>query len=122
MKRTGIRRRTAPKVRTNADGKPRERFEGLRLEDFRDWIRARPCLLHGPHCRYANHESDAAHVENKSRGAGDAGNLVPLCRGHHREQHGYGQRSFEREHGVRLKEIAGALWLEYEKQEGAPKL
>lgn len=100
----------------------RERFEGLRDEDFRAWIRHRPCLLHGEGCCYARDRegrfSDPAHVRTKATGAGDAGNIVPLCRRHHEEQHRYGIRSFESLHGIRLRDVAGTLWLAYEQERG----
>ena len=118
MKRTALRRKTPLKAKCNAEGKPRERFEGLRDEDYRDWIRGKPCAVASPRCVYENHQSDAAHVESKARGAGDAGNLVPLCRRDHDDQHVHGIRSFQREHGVNLRQIAGALWLEYERERG----
>lgn len=56
-------------------------------------------------------------------GSGDASNLVPLCNGHHREQHEFGIKSFERQHaeqlhGQKLRTIAGAYWLQYEEQNG----
>ena len=122
MKRTIPRRRTAPKLQRNADGQPRERFEHLRDDEYRDWIRQRPCAVAGPRCLYADHQSDAAHVESKARGAGDIGNLVPLCRRHHREQHDHGLPSFEAEHGVRLRSLAGELWLVYERSQGVSNL
>ena len=57
------------------------------------------------------------------RGAGDAGNLVPLCRRHHNESHTYGQKSFEREHAASLdnqplRVWAGGLWIGYEATKG----
>ena len=111
-----IRRRCRLKVRRNAEGKPRERFEGLRDEDFRAWIRERRCLLVGaPSARCAG-RVEAAHVESKARGAGDAGNLAPLCLRHHREQHDYGIQSFQREYGVNLRLCAGDYWLRFERE------
>ena len=124
MKRTALRR-TKPmrKCRLNKDGKPRERFEGLRDEDYRAWIHARPCLIASAHqCWSPERVPDAAHVESKARGAGDAGNLLSLCRRAHQELHSYGRRDFERTYKVSLAKVAGALWLEYERERGAPTL
>ena len=103
----------------NKAGQPRERFEALRDEDFREWVREQPCVIANKDCWYFRRDdgtkfSDAAHVESKARGTGDAANLVPLCRCHHREQHTFGQRSFEREHDLKLRQIAGEVWLKYE--------
>lgn len=119
MKHTALRRKKPlRKCRLNKDGKPRERFEGLRDEGFREFVRARPCVVASPSCAYADHQSDAAHVENKARGSGDAGNLVPLCRRHHQEQHLYGLKDFERAHKVKLRAVAGMTWLAYEQSQG----
>ena len=48
--------------------------------------------------------------------------MVPLCRRHHREQHDHGLRSFEAEHGVDLRSLAGELWLVYERSQGVANL
>lgn len=105
----------------------RERFAGLKLDDFRAWVRARKCILDGDGwltgCRYENHQSDPCHVETKARGAGDEANLVPMCRAHHQEQHDYGLRSFERFHAEQLghktlRVLAGETWLAYEAERG----
>jgi hypothetical protein len=123
VRRTRIRTHAVPKVKLNADGKPREAFEGLRIEDYREWIRACPCVVNDAmRCIYAEHQSDAAHVESKARGSGDAGNLVAMCRRHHREQHDYGMKDFQRTYGVNLRQLAGAFWLRYEESKGLPTL
>lgn len=125
MKRYRIRQGAAPKVKLNDAGQPRERFEGLRLEAYREWIRSLPCILvgrEGHTCWSPEKVSDACHVESKARGAGDAGNLYPGCRRAHQEEHNYGRKSFEAFWGVKLREIAGALWLKYEAEHGAPVL
>lgn len=125
MRRTKPRVRSTPKVRRNAQGAPRERFEGLRDEDYREWIRNLPCILtgrEGHQCWHPEKRSDAAHVESKACGSGDAGNLFPACRRAHQDQHDHGMKSFCREWGVNVREIAGALWLTYEQEKGAPVL
>lgn len=119
MKKSALRRKKPMKrCRLRADGKPRERFEGLRNEEFRVFVRARPCVVASPSCVYADHQSDAAHVDSKARGSGDAGNLVSLCRRHHQEQHLYGIKSFQRVHQVNFPQLAGALWLAFERERG----
>jgi hypothetical protein len=130
MRRTKLRTHTGLSVKKNAEGKPRERFEGLRLEEYREHIRHLPCILAGApghQCWHPEHRSDACHVITKARGAGDAGNLVPMCRRAHDDQHSYGIKSFEREYathlqGQRLGEIAGALWLQWERDHGVASL
>lgn len=109
------------KCRLNAQGKPRERFEGLRIDAYREWIREQPCLLAGRDghiCWSPEKVRDAAHVESKARGAGDAGNLVSLCRRAHQELHAFGTKSFQRTYGMHLRTVAGELWLEYERAKG----
>ena len=82
------------------------------------FVRGLPCLV----CRAR--PVDPAHV--RSRGAGGhawigdpdnpataRGNLVPLCRKHHREQHDTGLRSFETKHGLVLAAEAERIGEEF---------
>lgn len=121
MRRYKIRTKVEPKVRKNADGKLRERFESLRDEAKRAWIRQQPCAIAGPQCRYfrtaEGFVSDPEHVENKSRGLGDA-SLIPLCRKHHDERHTFGPKSFEREHKVKFALLVGEYQLKWEQAQG----
>lgn len=114
-----------PRSTLKASGE--ERFPGLKDDDYRTWIRALPCIVASASCRYVRDRegmhSDPAHVRTKATGAGDAGNLVPLCRGHHDEQHNYGPRSFAVVHrealdGKTLRECAAELWVRYEGERG----
>ena len=119
MKRHGIRPGQPPKAKLNAQGVPKERFESLRLEDFREWVRLQPCAVASKDCLYyrrmdGTRISDATHYDAKARGVGDEANLIPFCRVHHNEQHTFGPRSFEREHKVKLGMLAGATWEAYE--------
>jgi len=109
-------------MKKNAEGQPVERFEQLRLEAYREFVRDMPCLLHGAACRYEESRSDAAHVRGKATGAGDAGNLVPLCRAHHQELHQSGPRTFYTRTGLNLSGIAEQTWLAFEKSQGVPAL
>lgn len=121
MRRIRLRTHATLGVKRNAKGQPRERFEGLRDEAKREWIRQQPCAIAGPACRYertaAGYFSDAEHVENKSRGKGD-GSLIPLCRKHHIERHTFGPKSFEREHKVRFANLVGEYQLRWEQSQG----
>ena len=102
-----------------------ERFPGLVVEAYREWVRGLPCVLagrEGHRCWHPERRCDAAHVATKARGAGDVANLWPACRSAHDEQHRYGIKSFQVRWGLNLREIAGALWLRYEAEQGAPKL
>lgn len=118
-----IRPGKPPKVKLNHAGQPREAFESLRMEDLREFARLRPCLVASPSCWYVQRAdgtriSDAAHVSNKSRGTGDLGEIISLCRAHHTELHTFGQRSFERAHQIKLREAAGETWIAFETSQG----
>lgn len=125
MRRTRIRTNATPKVRLNKDGKPRERFEGLRDEAKREWIRHQPCAVANEGCQYERTTegffSDAEHVENKARGLGDD-SLIPLCRRHHRERHDFGPKDFQRTYKVNTTLLAGEYQLRWERENGAPVL
>lgn len=69
-------------------------------------VRAMPCLLLAAGgCKGA---VEAAHV--KSRGAGgDRRSLVPLCMGHHNEQHTQGAKTFAAKYEVDLSAAAARI-------------
>lgn len=78
--------------------------------------RADRCAVFG--CRRI---SDAAHVRSRGAGGGDEpGNLLPLCRNHHIEQHAHGWKRFLAaypnvtvdllDRGWRLAETSPGLW------------
>lgn len=99
----------------------RERFPRNVIEALRAYVRRLPCLVTDHECRG---QIEAAHVRTKATGAGDWGNLVPLCARHHTEQHYRGLRWFEHRYQVRLAPIARRTtvqWLkaypEYRKRE-----
>lgn len=125
MKQYRIRPGQAPKVKLNKAGLPRERFEGLRDEAKRAWVREQPCIVAGPACVYARtkdgFQSDAEHVDNKARGHGDV-SLVPMCRRHHQERHTFGPKSFEKAHKISFAQLAGEYQVRWEEASGAPKI
>lgn len=102
------------------------RFRGYAPDRaYQDWIRARPCAVASP----PMHDwlmgdiptpyscwgrIEAAHVISRGAGGQDAGNLLPLCTTHHREQHAIGIRSFEAKHAVSLRATAERLWRDYQ--------
>lgn len=68
-------------------------------------IRQLPCVV----CKAAP-LSCAAHA-SKTKGAGGlAKDLVPLCLAHEMEWHQVGPKSFDRNHGIRLRDVAAELW------------
>jgi hypothetical protein len=117
MRRTGILRKTPLK---KVSAKPRrERFEHLKDDAYRQWVRDHSCLVAGvrdeedvPHRCWGTME--AAHVRTKATGSGDRMNLVPLCTLAHRIQHTVGIKSFQRRYRIRLDFIAAQLDAEYE--------
>lgn len=75
---------------------------------FLDFIRRSPCLI----CRSGTyHEEigawicDPAHVQTKGSvgTTGDVGNIVPLCRQHHSEQHSIGIKTFQTKYKIDMK-------------------
>lgn len=77
-----------------------------------DAVRAMPCLLDGlGGCRGP---TEPAHV--KSRGAGgNRRHLVPLCSGHHAEQHACGILTFQERHGLDLAAKAESLAADFDR-------
>lgn len=100
-----------PKPRRTSRGKRRAR---LRAKDFGERAAAvkamsclaftRPALFYGPRSDGRTPcagEIEPAHA--KSRGAGgDRRHLVPLCSGHHREQHTRGVLTFQTKYQLNL--------------------
>lgn len=108
MKRPGIQRKTPLKRGTKRlkTRKVSRRFAKLRDEAFRKWVASRWCFI-GEQCW--GEGIDACHVKTRGAGGADLGNLVPMCRAHHTEQHTLGIRSFQRKHGVDMKAEAQRL-------------
>lgn len=97
--------------------KPRRRAAPF-LPEYRAWISALPCLLYGhpgasPCQTWGAHRSDVAHVKTR-RNASDQANLIPLCRGHHHEQHQHGVKTFAAKYGLDLSVKAEAYWIVYQ--------
>lgn len=76
----------------------RPRFKNGRDPAYLDYIRSLPCCICG---RIA----EAAHV--RSRGAGGTDyQTVPLCHGHHMEQHTIGIKTFQARYAIDLQAAA----------------
>ena len=121
---------TALKRTTPLKAKGRARFPRGVDEDFRAYVREQPCCIGSdsteggcywwgalPAHRNA-YLNEACHVKTRGAGGGDRGNMVSMCKGHHREQHIVGIRSFERVHAVDLKALAASYWRRYEAERG----
>ena len=73
-----------------------------------DLVRKMPCLLADRGPSLCEGRVVAAHV--KSRGAGgDRRHLVPLCEGHHDQQHRWGIATFQQRHGLDLPAEAARI-------------
>lgn len=87
-------------------------------EDYREWIRALPCILSGKMIAHGQHicwgAVQVCHVKTRGAGGPDRKNCVPMCASAHDQQHVIGIREFEQRWGVSLKTIARQLTEIYE--------
>lgn len=107
----------------------KRRWAKHRNKAFTDWVSEHDCCMagftyvengrpcwHPEELRRAGKFSDPAHVGKKrATGADDEGEVVNLCRSHHREQEGQ-TAAFNAKYGVDLKAIAAKLWVRYERE------
>lgn len=89
------------------------RFPKTVDEDFRAWVRTRPCCVTG---LLGVH---AAHVKSRGAGGADRENMVPLTPALHRElDHRLGRAEFEAKYKVNLATEAAVIWQTYELERG----
>ena len=81
------------------------RFPHRRSREYVAWIRTLPCLV--PNC--TAYPSECAHVHSRGAGGDDIGNTVPLCTGHHAEQHSTGIVTFSDRYHLNLTYRAAKL-------------
>lgn len=90
--------------------KPR-RQNLMRVPGHRQWVRGHECIVGNAEC---DGGIECAHVRSGTDGGTGMKPhdkwTVPLCRHHHREQHGMGEGPFEAKYRLRMKEIAAKLW------------
>ena len=100
-------------------------------EQYRAFIRRRPCILRGkpvpdaelvrlkafvPPASWGRYEHicdgpvQVCHVKSRGAGGDDHGNVVAMCAQAHEEQHRLGIRSFQRKWGIDLKVLAATYW------------
>lgn len=100
------------------DTRPRRRNAGRPAEKsapgFLQWLRGRDCHLSGPHGTGCSGKVRACHVDHAG-GKGMASKVadmhaIPMCDGHHGDQHRIGWRSFERLHAFDAVAVAAAFW------------
>ena len=89
MKRTKVVRRSRLKRSTKPIPKRgKSRFPKRRDPAFLNWMSEHCCVICGhPGC-------DPAHLKSRGAAGDDVGNVVPLCRKHHTEQHAMGWPAF----------------------------
>lgn len=95
---------------------PKERFEELKDEKLRGYVRGLPCALQGQQRRDFYRCSglvQVAHVKSKGAAGGDWDNVIPLCEFHHMDQHRVGIKSFEYHYNLRLKPLARKVTAAY---------
>lgn len=117
-RKTPLKRSTKPIPARKKDPSKR-RFAKRRNPDFVAWAKERGCFLalHPMH-RYCQFYDDRLqyefmHIKTRGSGGDDAGNGIVGCPGIHDEQEGR-TKAFEAKYQVNLREIAAALWAQYE--------
>lgn len=87
-------------------------------EAFLAFVRAQPCLVHSPECKW---RVEAHHIGRPR----DDRRVVPLCAWHHREGpdavHVLGAREFERKFNVDFRAAIRSLNVAWETKEAARK-
>lgn len=83
----------------------------LRSPGHLKWIRGFECYAATTRC---TSRIEAAHVRTGTDGGtglkpSDCW-AIPLCDHHHKQQHSMGERAFEKEYMLDMKEVAQALW------------
>ena len=66
---------------------------------YRAWIRTQPCIICG-------RDAEPCHVRSRGAGGTDLGNIVPMCRIHHTEQHKIGIKTFQAKWRVDMVALA----------------
>ena len=66
---------------------------------YRAWIRTQPCIICG-------RDAEPCHVRSRGAGGTDLGNIVPMCRIHHTEQHKIGIKTFQAKWKVDMVALA----------------
>jgi hypothetical protein len=84
----------------------------LRSDAHLRWIRGHNCSCMGS--GGCDGKIEAAHVRSGTDGGMGVKPsdryAIPLCGGHHREQHQIGEAPFEARHKISMRKIADALW------------
>ena len=100
---------TLPKRRKKEPMKVKERPQ-VRCASHLRWIRGFECSVANEFCEG---RIEAAHVRRNTDGGASVKPsdywTIPLCSNHHRIQHNRGERAFEKDFGINMREIAQGL-------------
>lgn len=102
------KRRTRPRMMAPKEDAP------IRCQSHLKWVRGFACSCSEIDPAGCDGKIEAAHVRRGTDGGigskpGDNWTL-PLCSGHHAEQHRIGEQSFEKKYRLSMKQIAERLW------------
>ena len=126
MKRTELKRKTplrskvagllekvrAPLKKRNAKRQARRRADDDVYGSYFRYVKSLPCSVRGEGQCFG--EVTGHHLKTVGSGGKDAGNLVPLCYGHHREIHDFGAQAFDAKYFNSLPLHAKTLWADYQ--------
>ena len=76
---------------------------------FLNFVTTLPCAICGSgtyHDDTGEWLSDPCHVKSRGSGGKDEGNVIPMCRSHHVEQHSKGWRYMESVYGIEPLAVA----------------
>lgn len=86
----------------------------LRVPLFLQYVRGHECSVMNVECLG---KIEAAHVRTGTDGGmamkPSDKHAIPLCHGHHAEQHRIGEPAFEKKYGIGMLIIAAALWAKW---------
>lgn len=85
----------------------------IRCDSHLQWVRGHACSVGGSSGQGCSGRIEAAHVRTGTDGGlgvkpSDT-HTIPLCSGHHQEQHTIGESAFERRYGINMRQIADGL-------------
>lgn len=87
----------------------RSRFPARRDPDYLEWIRTLRCIACLASRQEQTTRTEATHVRSQGAGGYDRGDTVPLCSGHHVEEHTVGIKTFAARYMLNLEDITKAL-------------
>jgi hypothetical protein len=104
--------RSKPIPKKNAKRKARRMADDKVYGSYFRYVKDFPCAVQGEGVECFG-EVTGHHLKSVGSGGQDAGNLVPLCAGHHTEIHTIGMHDFDAKYFNDLKLMAKHLWARY---------